>query len=307
MDVFYTDVRPALAEWRESRGFAADPWKPSPPRATSRRSPRTASAASRPAGARNKRQWADPERIRPLAFVPIARRSDIERQVVHLRDSAAGRREARCSGAGARRRCRRTDAALPVAVDRDELPSSMPMAPRKWRRRLFISSALAGTEHHPTWPPTICACSSKPSRARSGQMVPRPVSRELVERLDVVRCDERRPGELAVGGAEDREERRNRGVVGEGGNAASARIRDLEVRAWAVEAHGVTDLERTEPRHHGAFDAVEHDVDIDRLGFVRRRPHGVDARDVAEVGPKVEAQRDVRAVPRVVVAEPRNV
>ncbi|MGO1854660.1 MAG: L-rhamnose isomerase, partial [Microbacteriaceae bacterium] len=25
MDAFYTDVRPALAEWRESRGFAADP------------------------------------------------------------------------------------------------------------------------------------------------------------------------------------------------------------------------------------------------------------------------------------------
>jgi L-rhamnose isomerase/sugar isomerase len=25
MDAFYTDVRPALAEWRESRGLAADP------------------------------------------------------------------------------------------------------------------------------------------------------------------------------------------------------------------------------------------------------------------------------------------
>jgi len=25
MDAFYTDVRPALAEWRESRGFAGDP------------------------------------------------------------------------------------------------------------------------------------------------------------------------------------------------------------------------------------------------------------------------------------------
>jgi L-rhamnose isomerase/sugar isomerase len=27
MDAFYTDVRPALAEWRESRGLAADPMK----------------------------------------------------------------------------------------------------------------------------------------------------------------------------------------------------------------------------------------------------------------------------------------
>ena len=25
MDAFYTDVRPALAEWRESRGLPADP------------------------------------------------------------------------------------------------------------------------------------------------------------------------------------------------------------------------------------------------------------------------------------------
>jgi L-rhamnose isomerase/sugar isomerase len=27
MDAFYTDVRPALAEWREARGLAADPMK----------------------------------------------------------------------------------------------------------------------------------------------------------------------------------------------------------------------------------------------------------------------------------------
>jgi L-rhamnose isomerase/sugar isomerase len=27
MDAFYTDVRPALAEWRESRGLPADPMK----------------------------------------------------------------------------------------------------------------------------------------------------------------------------------------------------------------------------------------------------------------------------------------
>ena len=27
MDAFYTDVRPALAEWRESRGLSADPMK----------------------------------------------------------------------------------------------------------------------------------------------------------------------------------------------------------------------------------------------------------------------------------------
>jgi L-rhamnose isomerase/sugar isomerase len=27
MDAFYTDVRPALAEWRESRGLPADPMR----------------------------------------------------------------------------------------------------------------------------------------------------------------------------------------------------------------------------------------------------------------------------------------
>jgi L-rhamnose isomerase/sugar isomerase len=27
MDAFYTDVRPALAEWRQSRGLPADPMK----------------------------------------------------------------------------------------------------------------------------------------------------------------------------------------------------------------------------------------------------------------------------------------
>ena len=55
MDAFYTDVRPALAEWRESRGLAGRPdGRVRGIRLPGARSRPTASAAPRPAGARER-------------------------------------------------------------------------------------------------------------------------------------------------------------------------------------------------------------------------------------------------------------